>query len=183
MTQDRRCRADLGAAGFGAGDKRFDGLANVVQLVAFVGAGTTTEPVTELNFDIDDMTPEELGVALDHLRAKAGVLDVTQTPQIGKKGRAIFLIRVLCHPETADELTSFCFEETSTLGIRRVQMTRSTLSRRLQATAGGGVKVATRPTGQTAKIESDALAATPKLRTRRAQAHSAEQAAMEHVDE
>ncbi|MEM9139608.1 MAG: LarC family nickel insertion protein [Pseudomonadota bacterium] len=168
----------LQGAGFGAGTKRFEGLANVVQLVAFQGAGQTHEPVTELAFDIDDMTPEELGTALDHLRAADGALDVTQTPQIGKKGRAIFLVRLLCRPGHAEPLTDLIFAETSTLGVRRAALTRTVLPRHVRATVEGEVKLAERPGGATAKVESDALATTSGLAPRRAQARAAEAEAM-----
>jgi len=173
----------LAGAGFGAGTRRYESMANVVQLVAFRDtAGASSEAVTELAFDIDDMTPEELATAADRLRATDGVLDVTQTAQIGKKGRAMMLVRVLCRPGTADVVTDACFAQTSTLGVRRAELTRRVLPRR----AAGGetqVKIAERPGGQhTAKAESDALAAHATLHERRQAAHMAEAGALEGGD-
>lgn len=168
----------LAGSGFGAGTRRFKGLANVVQLVAFDQTGSATDRVTEIGFDIDDMTPEELGVATDRLRAATGVLDVTQTPMIGKKGRAIFGIRVLCRPEASATVQELCLAETTTLGLRVNEIHRRVLDR----TAHDGetrVKAAARPGGATAKAESDDLIATETLARRRAQAREAEQMALE----
>ena len=173
-------RGRLAGSGFGAGDKRFPGLANVLQLVAFEPITEAAEEVvTEIAFDIDDMTPEEIGVATDRLRATQGVLDVTQTAQIGKKGRAIFLIRVLCSRPAAEVVADACFHETSTLGLRIGDVRRRVLSRRMAATPGGTVKVSTRPGGaETAKVDSDDLAGTETLDARRRQARRSEHEAI-----
>ena len=172
----------LGGSGFGAGTKRFKGLANVVQLLVFDGVDTRTDQVTGIEFDIDDMTPEEIGVALDRLRATEGVLDVTQTPMIGKKGRAMFGIRVMCRPEVSRTVQDLCLSETSTLGLRLSEITRRVLDR----SAHSGeirVKTAHRPNGATAKAESDDLAGAETLSARRAMAQAAEHTALEAADE
>ncbi|MEM7211484.1 MAG: LarC family nickel insertion protein [Pseudomonadota bacterium] len=172
----------LAGSGFGAGTKRFKGLANVVQLLAFEDAATRTDHVSGIEFDIDDMTPEELAVAMDRLRAAEGVLDVTQTPMIGKKGRAMFGIRVLCRPEAAETVQDLCLSETSTLGLRLSDITRRVLER-TERSGAPRVKTASRPAGRTAKVESDDLAGTDTLVARRALARTAEQSALEAADE
>lgn len=175
----------LAGMGFGAGTKRFKGLANVVQLVAFEGTDTNDgDLITEISFDIDDMTPEELGVASDRLRTAQGVLDVIQTAQIGKKGRAIIGVRVLCARTAGAEVADLCLSETSTLGIRITDIRRRILDRHAVATRDGAVKVAERPDGaQSAKAESDDLVETGTLTARRAQARAAEAAALESDDD
>lgn len=172
----------LAGSGFGAGTKRFKGLANVVQLLAFDAAGPRTDQVTGIAFDIDDMTPEEIGVALDRLRATDGVLDVTQTPMIGKKGRAMFGIRVLCRPEVSNTVQDLCLSETSTLGLRLSDITRRVIDRAAHSGAIR-VKTASRPNGATAKAESDDLAGAETLSARRTLARNAERTALEAVDE
>ena len=169
----------LAGDGFGAGTKRFDGLANVLQLVAFETAETPAdEPITELAFDIDDMTPEEMATALDRLRTTDGVRDVTQTPMIGKKGRAAFLVRVLCDPAAAERVIDLCLTETSTLGVRIGEIRRRTVARDL-VDGVVGAKRAHRPGGlTTAKAEADDLS-QPSLADRRAAARAAEDAALE----
>ena len=172
----------LTADGFGAGTKRFDTLANVVQLLAFETASQTTDRITDLSFDIDDMTPEELGIATDRLRTIDGVVDVTQTPMIGKKGRAIIGVRVLCQPEHSEQIVQACFAETTTLGLRIARTERRVLERQTHAGAIR-VKSANRAGGDTAKAESDDLAATSTLKARRELAHQAETAALEAADD
>lgn len=175
----------LAGMGFGAGTKRFKGLANVVQLVAFEGTGDINgDLITEITFDIDDMTPEELGVASDRLRVARGVLDVIQTVQIGKKGRAMIGVRVLCARAAGTEVADLCLSETSTLGVRMTDIRRRILDRYAAATRNGAVKVAKRPDGaKSAKVESDDLVETGTLTARRAQAHAAETAALEGSDD
>jgi uncharacterized protein (DUF111 family) len=130
------------------------------------------------------MTPEELGVASDRLRAALGVLDVIQTAQIGKKGRAIIGVRVLCARAAGAEVADLCLSETSTLGVRVTDIRRRILDRHAVATRHGAVKVAERPDGaRSAKVESDDLIETQTLIARRAQARVAEAAALEGDDD
>ena len=175
----------LTGMGFGAGTKRFKSLANVLQLVEFEAAEASEgDQIAEIAFDIDDMTPEELGVAADRLRAAPGVLDVIQTAQIGKKGRAIIGVRVLCARAAGTAIAELCLSETSTLGVRISEVRRRVLDRRAAATRDGAVKIAERPGGaRSAKVESDDLARTETLAARRAQAQAAEAAALEGGDE
>ncbi len=181
-TPDAGCRGGrLSGMGFGAGTRRFKTIANVVQLVEFAGVVVDDgDLITEIAFDIDDMTPEELGVATDHLRAAPGVLDVVQTTQIGKKGRAIIGVRVLSTRAASAEIADMCLSETSTLGVRMTDIRRRILDRHAAATRDGAVKIAERPDGaRSAKVESDDLARTETLTARRAQARAAEAAALE----
>lgn len=183
---DERCAGGrLSGMGFGAGTKRFKTIANVVQLVEFEGVDAAEgDLVTEIAFDIDDMTPEELGVAADRLRAAAGVLDVIQTAQIGKKGRAIIGVRVLCARAAGAEVAELCLSETSTLGVRIADVRRRILNRHAAATKDGAVKIAERPDGaRSAKVESDDLSETRTLTARRSQARAAEAAALEGGDD
>lgn len=175
----------LSGMGFGAGTKRFKTIANVVQLVSFEDVEAhDSDRITEIAFDIDDMTPEELGVATDCIRSAPGVLDVIQTAQIGKKGRAIIGVRVLCTEAEGSEIADLCLSETSTLGVRMTDVRRRILGRHAAATRDGAVKIAQRPGGaKTAKVESDDLADTQTLTARRAQARAAEAAALEGGDD
>ncbi|MEM6660769.1 MAG: LarC family nickel insertion protein [Pseudomonadota bacterium] len=172
----------LAGQGFGAGTKRFKGLANVVQLVAFQGAVQGDEVIAELSFDVDDMTPEELATAAERLRAEDGVLDVTQTAQIGKKGRAMILIRVLTRQDAVDGIADEVFRQTSTLGVRMAELRRRTLPR-VHVASETAVKIAHRPGAATAKAEADDLARQPTLAARRAEAQAAERAALEGADD
>jgi len=98
------------------------------------------------------------------LRAQRGVVDVSQQTLSGKKGRQAVTVTLLVKSDDVTTVTAACFDLTSTLGIRREEIARSIL-RREEVTVYVGeqpyrVKVAFRPSGPTAKIEMDDLAAS-----------------------
>ena len=51
-----------------------------------------------VEFDVDDMTGEEIALAADRLRATPGVIDVSVGTRAGKKGRPLADFRVLAQP-------------------------------------------------------------------------------------
>ncbi len=121
------------------------------------------EPIIVLNFEIDDMTGEEIAVAADRLRVVEGVLDLTVGQVQGKKSRLMQSFRLLVRPDQRFQVIERCFEETSTIGLRVAEERRVVLSRRLtRAEAGGigiGIKTVERAGGITTKAESDDLLA------------------------
>jgi uncharacterized protein (DUF111 family) len=128
--------------------------------------------VAVVEFDVDDMTGEEIAVAADRLRAEPGVLDVSVGTRHGKKGRPLAEFRLLARPEATDALAQACFTETSTLGLRWREERRCVLHRTEAAAPLDGadvsVKVALRPGGKrTAKAAHDDVAATRGLAARR----------------
>ena len=58
------------------------------------------DEVAQIQFEVDDQTPEDLAIALDKLRAHPSVLDVLQTPAFGKKGRMTMRIQMLAESRT-----------------------------------------------------------------------------------
>ena len=128
------------AIGYGMGRKDFD-RANCIR--AFWGESEREqETVTKLECNLDDMTGEEIGFAMDRLFA-AGARDVyTQT--IGmKKSRPGILLSVICLTPDADRLAEVMMKHTSTLGIRRQDLGRYVLQREVEtvSTAYGPVRV------------------------------------------
>ena len=115
------------AIGYGMGKKDF-AAANCLR--AMVGQ-TEEEPdaVVELSCNLDDMTGEELGFAMEQLLS-AGALDVYTQPMGMKKNRPAVLLTVLCRAEQREQLVQALFANTTTLGIREAQMRRYTLHRR-----------------------------------------------------
>ena len=81
----RRPGGVLGTTGYGAGTREISGLANVLvaQLIERVTPGR--DAVTVLEFDIDDMTGEEVATASGRLRATPWVIDLTTAHRLGKK--------------------------------------------------------------------------------------------------
>ena len=112
-----------------------------------------------------------------------GVLDLVQTSVYGKKGRQMLAIRILVEPGQTELITRACFDETSTLGIRRQEARRSILRRAETVISRDGInyrlKIAERPFGLTAKLEQeDALLLRGDRRSRLAQRHTLEQEAI-----
>ncbi len=152
----------LAGTGIGFGTRKLPGISNVLRVLAFsdVASGDwQTDRVTQIEFEVDDQTPEDLAVGLDHIRAVDGVLDAVQSPVLGKKGRIAIAVRVLCAPERRDAVIAACFHETTTIGLRMQTVERAILPRDV-ATAPGGLRVkrVTRPGGRvTAKTEIDGV--------------------------
>lgn len=88
----------------------------------------TTEELVLIETNIDDMTGEALGFALERL-LEEGALDVTLTPCVMKKSRPGTVLAVLCRPEGLDRVRRFLFRETSTLGFRETLVRRLSLPR------------------------------------------------------
>jgi uncharacterized protein (DUF111 family) len=99
------------------------------------------------------------------------VLDVLQIPALGKKGRMTAHIRILATPAQLHSVREACFVETTTIGLRHQIMGRTILARRSETVNVDGqdlrAKLADRPDGVTAKIESDDVAAVDGPRTQR----------------
>ncbi|MFK7995573.1 MAG: LarC family nickel insertion protein [Granulosicoccus sp.] len=186
------------ASGTGAGQRDLTQRPNIVRCSlieirewhhdgsADIGAGLSIDTanfehdidhVAQLSFAIDDMTSEELAVALQYIRQSDGVIDVSHHTSFGKKGRMMFDVNVLCLPLHEPDVSCLCFSETSTLGMRVQLLARRVLRReefRIEDSAGtAGVKVVTRPQPgetdeqSTLKIESDDLRRLPGLQARR----------------
>jgi pyridinium-3,5-bisthiocarboxylic acid mononucleotide nickel chelatase len=157
----RKPAGRLGRNGTGWGTKRFAGLPNVLRVLELhADAALTRGRVTRIAFEIDDQSAEDLAAGLDHVRAVPGVLDVTQAPVFGKKGRLATSVAVLCALEAEDAAVRACLHETSTLGVRVEQLDRVELSRESASMDGVRLKRATRPDGTvTTKVESDDVAA------------------------
>ncbi|MBB4188445.1 hypothetical protein GGE07_005124 [Sinorhizobium terangae] len=146
----------LDRTGIGFGARRLPGMSNMVRVLAFTHKAVVQDQVGILQFEIDDQSAEELAVALEQLRATEGVIDVTQTPTFGKKGRMMAAIQVLTRPEAIDAVSSQCFRQTTTLGLRSRTEARLVLPRQAVKTEDGvRVKIAERPGGATAKAEMD----------------------------
>ncbi|MDQ2666961.1 MAG: nickel pincer cofactor biosynthesis protein LarC [Gemmatimonadota bacterium] len=119
-------------SGFGAGTKDFQGRANALRIILAEITEAETAPareaVTVLTCDVDDMTPEYLASAADRARAQ-GALDATLLSAVMKKGRPGTRIEVLCRSADADRFEQFLLGETTSIGVRRVDMSRMALPR------------------------------------------------------
>ena len=119
-------------SGFGAGTKDFDGRANALRIILADVEHAASEPgrvhLALLACDVDDMSPEYLAAVADRARAD-GALDVVLLPTTMKKGRAGTRIELLCRPLDTDRFERLLLTETTSIGVRRSDVSRVALTR------------------------------------------------------
>ena len=128
--------------GCGIGSRVFPEPNCLRAILGETGEAPKADEVLELEANIDDMTPEDLGFARDSL-LRAGALDAWLTPIVMKKGRAAEMISCLCRREDFAAVRDAFFRNTTTLGIRYSAKPRFLLSRRVEErqTSAGTVRV------------------------------------------
>ena len=130
----------LTQVGYGMGKKDFPA-ANCLR--AFLGKSDGTESdVVELRCNLDDMTPEAIGFAMEVL-LENGALDIYTTPIGMKKCRLGTLLTCLCFPHQKEAMTALLFRHTTTLGVRSIFCKREVLERyeRTVETKAGPVRI------------------------------------------
>lgn len=137
-------------SGFGAGDREFREIPNLLRLILAeteepAAESSLEEPVVLLEAAIDNMDGELLGHILE-LCLNRGALDVYYLPLQMKKSRPGVLLSILTRPEDRDRMAELVFQETTTLGVRCSTTRRFVLdrdTRKLETEWGPvGVKVA-----------------------------------------
>jgi uncharacterized protein (TIGR00299 family) protein len=117
--------------GYGLGTRNTHPRPNVLRAVVGICAETPdaeTDEVTQIETNLDDLTPELAGATMERLFA-AGALDVFFTPAQMKKNRPGFLLTVLATEETASEMARIMLTETSAFGVRMHRARRLKLRR------------------------------------------------------
>lgn len=119
----------IAAIGYGMGKKDFEA-ANCVR--AMLGdTGEEAARVAELSCNMDDCSPEVLGLAMECL-LRAGALDVFTTAIGMKKSRPGVMLTVLCKEADKQQMVEMIFKYTTTIGIRESICNRYTLNRRTE---------------------------------------------------
>lgn len=117
------------AIGYGMGKKDFPA-ANCVR--ALLGETESTgDTVAELCCNVDDMTAEAVGFAMETLLS-AGALEVYTVPAGMKKSRPGIVLNVMCKESMKDEMVKLIFRHTTTIGIRENISRRYTLGRSIE---------------------------------------------------
>ncbi|WP_419041078.1 nickel pincer cofactor biosynthesis protein LarC [Parolsenella catena] len=120
--------------GYGAGKRVYENCSGVLRAVLIAPAGSDDagdgdrSTVTKLECDLDDCTGEALGRAIELLMA-AGAREAHVIPIVMKKGRPGHQLEVICDGELAPTLERIIFENTTTIGIRSMDMRRHALPR------------------------------------------------------
>lgn len=123
----------ISAVGYGSGTRPGETRPNLLRVIlgeAEAAGGTEVDSVVVLETQLDDCPPQNVAFALERTLA-AGAVDAFIVPIIMKKGRPGQLLTVLCRPSDAATVEHVLFRETSTLGVRRIACSRTTLPRRM----------------------------------------------------
>jgi len=132
--------------GYGIGQRDVSEVPNILRVYLLESnndfADVLHEDATVLECNIDDMNPEHYEFIIDKLM-EAGASDVWLTPIVMKKSRPANIISVLCQPNKKNELKTILFNNTTTLGIREINVAKSMLKReeKIVETSYGKVRV------------------------------------------
>jgi len=127
------------ASANGAGNKDFKDHPNIVRAVlgerescpVAEPSPKFTDRITELSFNVDDMTGEQLSLACEII-LESGARDVFTTPVFMKKGRPGQLVTVICDQNMKRQIAEIIFKHTSTIGIRERICDRMILDRHIE---------------------------------------------------
>ena len=115
--------------GVGAGARELDDRANVVRLlIGETTAAPSTQAVTVLETNLDDLSPELVPDAVAACFT-AGALDVWTVPALMKKGRPGIVFSALTKREDEAAVARAILVHTSALGVRIAHLTRYELDR------------------------------------------------------
>lgn len=116
------------AVGYGMGKKDFEAANCVRAMLGETKSGK--DIVLELSCNVDDMTAEEIGFAMERL-FEGGALEVYTIPIHMKKSRPGTLIRVMCKEQDKEDMIGLIFKYTTTIGIRQAETQRYVLDRKI----------------------------------------------------
>jgi len=150
--------AVLANSGCGFGSRKLDGQTpNCLRVLFFEPTSEFSESVVLISCEIDDQTPEDLALGLEHIRQMPDVLSVHTASYTGKQGRLSVHVEVLTTRDGQERVIEALFSETTTLGLRYQQIQRRCLAREQHQVAyrnrSLAVKSAQRGPTRTAKTE------------------------------
>mgnify|MGYP005768966651 CR=1 FL=1 len=129
------------AAGYGMGSKDFS-RANCLRAFAYEPETGENDQIAELSCNLDDMTPEQIGRAVEIL-LEEGAFDAFTSPIYMKKNRPAVLLTCLCAYEKREKYASLLLTHTTSLGVRVKPCGRFILQKELRTvnTSYGPVRV------------------------------------------
>ena len=148
---------------YGFGTKQFERPNCIRAFVDIVNDSEDT--IIEMACNLDDMTPEEIGYAVEQLLLSPA-LDVFTTPIMMKKQRPGTMLTALCKVDDINSVRDLIFKHTTSLGIRYHRCERYILSRSAGDTDWKGHTIAFKTSSgfgvKRHKYEYDSLAAIAK---------------------
>lgn len=127
--------------GYGMGKKDFE-IANCIRIMLGDDYQTSKDSVVELSCNIDDMTGEQMGYAIEKI-LELGALDAYVTQIIMKKSRPGYKLQVICRQEDKQGIVECIFRYTTTIGIRENEYNRYVLKREIETreTEYGSIRI------------------------------------------
>ncbi|MDD3306971.1 MAG: nickel pincer cofactor biosynthesis protein LarC [Acetobacterium sp.] len=113
--------------GIGAGKRTYD-RPSLLRAMLITDKTQKQDGIYKLETNIDDCGGEILGFVMERL-FEAGARDVHYSPVYMKKNRPAYLLNVICTKADMVTMEQIIFEETTTIGIRRIQMESTGLKR------------------------------------------------------
>ncbi len=125
--------------GYGAGTREYQGFPNALRLMLGeteaaqlvnekITDSTHTEHLVLLETNLDDISSQVLGFVMER-SLDLGALDCWFTPIQMKKNRPATMLSVLCSIDRKQIIAEMLYSETTTLGIRFVNIERNSLPR------------------------------------------------------
>lgn len=117
--------------GVGAGKREYEKASILRAMILEVEEEAEKDFICKLETNIDDCTGENLGFVMDKL-LEAGAKDVSYLPIYTKKNRPAYELHILCDEKDEAKMEKILFEETTTIGIRKMMMERRVLKREIR---------------------------------------------------
>ena len=139
--------------GLGAGKREYrcPGILRAMLIQTEPAAEKVADTIWKLETDIDDCSGEIMG-HVQKLLMENGAREAHYMPIYTKKNRPAYTLTVICKEEDRENLENLIFAETTTIGIRRVEMQRTILKREISTfktpLGQAKAKICTLPDGQ-----------------------------------
>ncbi len=117
-------------SGYGGGDHIVKEQPNLLRIIFGKSDRPALEKITLIETNIDDMNPEFFEQIMENL-FKAGAVDVYYSSIFMKKNRPGIKLSVLCPIHKLDVLSQIILNQTTTFGIRTIEMDRMILDREI----------------------------------------------------
>ncbi len=118
------------AVGYGAGTRTWPDRPNVLRAVLVQPSADAQVHAVHIEVTVDDMTGELAAHVIEQC-VGAGALDAWATPVIMKKGRPGLVLSVLCEPARREDLAQLLLNETTSIGLRYRDVSRTVRPRRM----------------------------------------------------
>lgn len=116
--------------GLGAGKRHYE-RPSLLRAMLIDTLEEEQDRIYKLETDIDDCSGETLGF-VSELLFQAGAKDVHFMPVYMKKNRPAYELCVICTPEDVEKMEEIIFENTTTIGIRKMPVERRILPRTIK---------------------------------------------------